>query len=356
MNRTDRLPLFHGAPGDAGADAAYPKGRLTRRRLLTALGMLGAVDAAITLPSSAWAQDPSSRSTVLRLFVGYPAGGGGDILVRQLGKRLAQVLQQSVIVDNKPGAGGTLAASALAAAAPDGSTIYMADSSILVAPAVYDKLGYEPQSLTPVMGLGQLAYCVVVHPSFPARSVAELVRVLKGAPGKYSYASPGVGNIAHLGAEAFKQAAGVDMVHIPYKGGGPAITDLVGGQVPICFISLPPALVHAQAGKLRMLAVTTAQRLESAPDVPTLAETLPGFEAVTNMFVVAPPRTSASVVERLAAGIRSAAQDAELRQTFLTQGASIELRGPEALAAQINAELRRWPEFARSIGIRPGNG
>ena len=355
MNRTDRLPLIHGSPDNTGADAACPKGSLTRRRLLTALGTLGVADAAVTLPSRAWAQDTAARSTVLRLLVGYPAGGGGDILVRHLGRRLAQVLQQTVVVENKPGAGGTLAASALAASAPDGSTVYMADSSILVAPAVYDKLGYEPHSLTPVMGLGQLAYCVVVHPSFPARSVAELVRVLKGAPGKYSYASPGVGNIAHLGAEAFKQAAGVDMVHIPYKGGGPAITDLVGGQVPICFISLPPALVHAQAGRLRLLAVTTAQRLETAPDVPTFAETFPGFEAVTSMFVVAPPRTPAPAVEKLAAGIRAAAQDTELRQIFLAQGASVEIRSPEALATQIHAELRRWPEFARSIGIRPGN-
>jgi len=322
---------------------------INRRQVLITLGAGAAV------PAPVLAQEAGTRGGVLRILVGYPAGGGGDILVRGLAKRLAQVMPQTVIVDNKPGAGGTLAASMLASSPADGSTVYMTDSSILVAPAVYEKLGYEPQSLTPVLGVGQLVYCVVVHPSFPARSVAELIQVLKAAPGKYSYASPGVGNLAHLGAEAFKHAAGVDMIHIPYKGGGPAITDLVGGQVPICFISLPPAVAHAASGKLRMLAVTTARRWEAVPEVPALAETLPGFEAVTNMFLVAPPRTPGAVVERLAAAFRSALNDAELRQAYLALGASVDIRSTEALASQIAAELRRWPEFVRSIGVRPGS-
>jgi tripartite-type tricarboxylate transporter receptor subunit TctC len=232
--------------------------------------------------------------------------------------------------------------------------VYLADSSIWGAPAVYEKLGYDPRALTPVIGMGQLGYCVVVHPSFPARSVVEFIQVLKAAPGKYSYASPGIGNIAHLAAEAFKRAAGVDMVHVPYKGGGPAISDLIGGQVPICFISLPPALAQAQAGKLRMLAVTTAKRWETAPAVPAMAETLPGFEAVTTSFVVAPPKTPPAIVDRLAGAFRTALADPELRQAFLSMGASVEVVAPDALGRLIASELTRWPELARSIGIRPG--
>ena len=321
---------------------------LQRRQLLAALG-------GTLLPlSPGWAQDTATQGPALRLLVGYPAGGGGDTLVRHISKRLATLLSQPVVVDNKPGAGGTLAASALATSSPDGSVVYMADSSILVAPAVYEKLGYDPRALTPVLGLGQLGYCVVVHPSFPARSAAELIQVLKAAPGKYSYASPGIGNIAHLAAEAFMRAAGVDMVHIPYKGGGPAISDLIGGQVPICFISLPPALAQAQAGKLRILAVTTGKRWETAPAVPTLAETLPGFEAVTNSFVVAPPKTTAATVDRLATALRAAFGSPEVLQAWSSLGVMVQLVSADALALQIDAELKRWPELARSIGIRPG--
>jgi tripartite-type tricarboxylate transporter receptor subunit TctC len=319
-----------------------------RRRALATLASIGGALLPLQL---SWAQDAKST---LRLLVGYPAGGGGDALVRRISKSLGAVVPQAVVVDNKPGAGGTVAASALATSPPDGSVVYMADSAILVAPAVYEKLGYDPRTLTPVLGVGQLGYCMVVHPSFPARSVAEFIQVLKAAPGKYSYASPGIGNIAHLAAEAFKRDAGVDMVHVPYKGGGPALSDLIGGQIPICFISLPPALAQAQAGKLRMLAVTTAKRWPTAPEVPTLAETLPGFEAVTNSFIVAPPKTPAAIVERLAAAFRKVYEDPELRQAFLGMGATVELVAADALAQQIAAELKRWPELARSIGIRPG--
>ena len=322
--------------------------QMRRRDLLTAVG------GSCLLASGVWSQDTSSTSA-LRVLVGYPAGGGGDVLARAVTKRLTQTLQRPVEVDNKPGAGGTLAANALANSTPDGSTVYMTDSATLVAPAMYEKLGYDPQSLTPVLGLGQLAYCVVVHPSFPARTVEELIQVLKAAPGKYSYASPGVGNIAHLAAERFKQAAGVDMVHVPYKGGAPAISDLIGGQIPICFISLPPALAQRASGKLRILAVTTAKRWESAADIPTMAETLSGFEAVTHMFVVAPPKTPAAQVEKLAAGFRAALGDAEVRKVFTDSGATVDIKSSEVLAKQIQAELKLWPELVRSIGIKPGN-
>ena len=314
-----------------------------------------ALGAALVTPTSVWAQDIPSNAPALKILVGYPAGGGGDALVRTVSKKLGQVLQRSIVVDNKPGAGGTLAASLLANSPADGATVYMADSAILVATATQEKLGYDPQSLTPILGTGQLAYCVVVHPSFPARSVEELIQVLRASPGKYSYGSPGVGNIAHLAAEKFKKAAGVDMLHVPYKGGAPALIDLIGGQIPICFISLPPALAQRSTGKLRVLGVTTLQRWETAKDIPSISETLPGFEAVTSMFIVAPPRTPGAAVERLALGFRTVLSDPEIKRTFLEMGANVEFLGPDALGKQISAELKSWPELARSIGIRPGS-
>ena len=325
-------------------NASYPG--FKRREFLGAASALGLT------PFHSSAQD-TSNSPVLKVLVGYPAGGGGDVLARAVTKRLTQTLHRPVVVDNRPGAGGTLAAQVLAHSAPDGSTIYMTDSATLVAPSLYEKLGYDPQALTPILGLGRLGYAVVVHPSFPARTLDELIRVLKAAPGVYSYASPGVGNMAHLAAEKFKQAAGVDMVHVPYKGGAPAMADLIGGQIPICFISLPPALAQRTSGKLRILAVTTAKRWESAADIPTVAETLPGFETVTQMFVLAPPKTPVAWVERLAAGFGAAMEDNEVRKVFADSGAAVEPSSADVLARQIQTELKLWPELVRRIGIKP---
>jgi tripartite-type tricarboxylate transporter receptor subunit TctC len=319
-----------------------------RRRVL-----LGAASALGLTPWHLGAQD-NSNGHALKVLVGYPAGGGGDVLARAVTKRLTQTLNRPVVVDNRPGAGGTLAAQVLAHSPPDGSTVYMTDSATLVAPSLYEKLGYEPQSLSPILGLGRLGYAVVVHPSFPARTLDDLIRVLKAAPGLYSYASPGVGNMAHLAAEKFKQAARLDMVHVPYKGGAPALSDLMGGQIPICFISLPPALAQRASGKLRILAITTAKRWESAADIPTVAETLTGFETVTQMFVLAPPKTPAVWVERLAAGFGAAMEDNEVRKIFADSGASVELSSADALTRQIQTELNLWPDLVRRIGIKPG--
>ncbi|MEQ1852249.1 MAG: tripartite tricarboxylate transporter substrate-binding protein, partial [Chthoniobacteraceae bacterium] len=217
----------------------------------------------------------------VRLMVGYTPGGGADVLARIFAQKYAEVLGQPVVVENRPGAGGTFAAATLATAAPDGYTVYFAESTILVAPAMYEKVAYDPLTLAPIGQLASLPYAIVVHPSFPAKSVAELIAIAKASPGKYSYASPGVGNIAHLTAEIFSKATGVKFTHVPYKGGAPALADLVGGQVPICFVSLPPTLPLAKSGRLRLLGVTTEKRVPIAPDVPTVAETLPGFNTAT---------------------------------------------------------------------------
>ncbi|MGD9945273.1 MAG: tripartite tricarboxylate transporter substrate-binding protein [Burkholderiaceae bacterium] len=288
----------------------------------------------------------------IRMMVGYSAGGGADALGRSFAAKFSHVLQQSVVVENRAGAGGTLAATALAGAQPDGHTLYWADSAILVAPAVYDKVAYDPLAFAPVSAICSLLYSIVVHPSFPARTVKELIAVLKADPDRYSYASPGVGNIAHLGAELFKKAAGVKMVHVPYKGGTPALTDLVSGQVPICFVSLPPVLPLAKAGRLRLLAVTSEKRSPVVPDVPAIAETFPGFNAVTSGFLLAPPGTPADVVGTLNKAARAAMAMPDLQADYIQKGALVATGTPDELAAQIRHELGVWGSTAREAGAR----
>lgn len=318
--------------------------RPTRRRVIQALGALAG--------GQAFAQPSSQRPGTIKLMVGYAAGGGADVLARVLTHHLSQALDQPVVVDNRPGAGGTLAAGALANAPADGSVLYLAESAVLVAPAIYDKISYDPATLTPVGAIAQVPYTVVVHPDFPARSVAELISVLKANPGKYAYASPGVGNVAHLSAEMFKRAAGVDMLHVPYKGGAPALADLIGGQIPICFVSMPPVLPLAKAHKLRLLGVTTASRSEAVKDVPAIAETLPGFDTATNSFVLAPPRTPAAIVARLNTAFGTVMALPEVQREYAAQGAAVRTGSPQALAAQIQAELKTWDTVARAAGVR----
>ena len=318
--------------------------RPNRRHAIQALGAL--------ISGQAIAQPTAQRAGAIKLMVGYAAGGGADVLARLLTQHLSQALDQPVVVDNRPGAGGTLAASALVNAPADGSVLYMAESAVLAAPAIYDKINYDPTTLTAVGALAQIPFTVVVHPDFPARNVAELISVLKASPGKYAYASPGVGNIAHLSAEMFKRAANVDMLHVPYKGGAPALADLIAGQIPICFVSMPPVLPLAKAQKLRVLGVTTTTRSEIAKDVPTIAETLPGFNAAANSFILAPPKTPPEIVTRLNTAFRAVMALPEVQREYAAQGVTVRTGTPQELAAQIRSELKTWDTVARGAGIR----
>jgi len=319
--------------------------KLGRRLALSAL-VLG-----IAAPRG-FAQTGAYPTRAVQLLVGYPPGGGADILGRIFANKLSPLLGQPVVVENRPGAGSTIAAAALASAPPDGYTVFFAESGILVGTTIYDKVGYDPLALTPIGALGNLPYSVVVNPTFPAKNVQELIEVLKASPGKYSYASPGVGNIAHLSAEMFQKAAGVQMVHVPYKGGTPALADLVSGQVPICFVSLPPALALARSGKLRLLAVTSAKRSPVAPDVPAISETLPGFNAAASIFLLAPPQTPAAIVDRLNAAMRAVMAMPDVLSDFVAQGATVETGTPQELAAMFREELASWGAIVKSAGIR----
>jgi len=290
----------------------------------------------------------------VRMLVGYAAGGGADGLARILAAKLSENFGQQVLVENRPGAAGTLAADALAKAAPDGYTLYFADTAILIAPSMYAKLPYDVlKSFAPVSGVCSLPLAFVVHPSFPAKNVPELISVLRAAPGKYSYASPGVGTVQHFAAEMFKKMAGVDMVHIPYKGAAPILTDLIGGQVPIAVISASPAIAQARAGRLRPIALTGRERLSSVSDWPTLAETLPGFDAAPRLFLIAPAGTPAGIVQRLNDATRTALLAKDLLDGFEKQGAAATPMAADELGGLMAAEVVRWASVAKDSGIKP---
>ncbi|MCC8432629.1 tripartite tricarboxylate transporter substrate binding protein [Reyranella aquatilis] len=322
--------------------------KFSRRHVLSALaaGIVGSQVAG----RGAFAQAYPSRP--IKLLVGYPPGGGADILARIFANKLSPLVGQPVVVENRPGAGSTIAAAALASAPPDGYTLFFAESGILVGTTIYDKVGYDPLTLTPVGIIGNLPYSLVVNPSFPAQNVRELIDVLKASPGKYSYASPGVGNIAHLSAEMFQKEAGVQIVHVPYKGGTPALADLVGGQIPICFVSLPPALALARSGKLRLLAVTSTKRSPVSPDTPAIAETLPGFNSVASIFLLAPPGTPAPIVERANAAMREVMAMKDVQSDFVAQGATVETSSPQALATLFKDELASWGSIVKSANVK----
>ncbi len=322
--------------------------KLGRRRALSALA--AGVSGSVLATRGAFAQAYPSRP--IKLLVGYPPGGGADILARIFANKLSPLVGQPVVVENRPGAGSTIAAAALASAPPDGYTLFLAESGILVGTTIYDKVAYDPMTLTPVGIIGNLPYSLVVNPSFPAKNVRELIDVLKASPGKYSYASPGVGNIAHLSAEMFQKEAGVQIVHVPYKGGTPALADLASGQIPICFVSLPPALALARSGKLRLLAVTSAKRSPVSPDTPAIAETLPGFNSVASIFLLAPPGTPAPIVERANAAMREVMAMPEVQADFVAQGATVETSSPQALATLFKDELASWGSIVKAANVK----
>ncbi len=297
------------------------------------------------------AQEYPSRP--VRLLVGYPAGGGMDTISRLLAPKLAEALGQPFVIENRPGASGGVAAEALAAAPTDGHVLMVAESGTLALPAVNPKVSFDPlKQFAPVGGICSLPMAFVVNADFPARNTLELIAVLKASPGKYSYASPGVGTLQHLAFELFRRAAGVTAQHVPYKGANAMMPDLMSGQVPIGVISSLAAQGQARSGKIRTLAVTSLQRLPSSPEWPTLAETLPGFNAAPNVFLVAPAGTPASVIQRLSVATRNAVTSKELEESFAKQGATATPSTPQELGALIAEETRRWAAVVKDAGIR----
>jgi tripartite-type tricarboxylate transporter receptor subunit TctC len=292
-------------------------------------------------------------SRPVRLLVGFPPGGAMDAVARVLSPKLAEALGQQFVVDNRTGAGGAIAADALVKSAPDGHTLLLGESGTLIVPSINPKAAYDPvRQFAPVSAICSLPLAVVASRSFPAATPAEMIAILKASPGKYSYASPGIGTLQHLAFELLKREAGVEVLHVPYKGASAMMPDLMSGQVQVGAISALVAVNQSRAGAIKTIAVTSPSRLRNAPDVPALAETLPGFSAAPNVFVVAPAGTPPVVVGRLNALLRSIVTAQDVAATLEKQGATPGSGTPAELGAQIAEEVKRWATIVKDAGIK----
>lgn len=307
---------------------------------------------ALLVASSQLGQAQQYPAKPLRMLVGYSAGGGADALARLIAAKMADGLGQQVLVENRPGAGATIAAAAVASSPADGYTIFFADTALLIAPAIYQKLSFDPvKSFAPVSGACTTPLVIAVNNEVKAASVAELISALKANPGRLSYGSPGIGTVHHLAMETFKRQAGVDIVHVPYKGASAIIPDVISGQLQIGIISAPPALAQSKAGRLRPIALTSPVRVAGA-DWPALADTLPGFDASPRLFVLAPAGTPAGVVTKLNETLKSALASKDLLDAFSAQGAFADWSTPQALGVLMAQESLRWAQVARDAGIK----
>ena len=291
----------------------------------------------------------------VRFVVGFTPGGPSDILARALGQKLAERWKQQVVVENRPGAGGNIAAAEVAKSAPDGHTWLLGNNSILATnQSLYRSLPYDPvKDFAPVALVAVQPNILVVHPSLSVSSVAELIKLGKENPGKLNYASSGAGAAAHLAGELFKTMAGVEMVHVPYKGAQPALTDLLAGQVQLMFATSASVIPYVKAGRLRALAVTTALRSPSVPELPTVSEAgLPGFEATTWHGVVVPAAVSPSLVQTLNESINAALKERALHERLSALGAEVTTGTPREFADYIAREIPKWSKVVRDSGAR----
>jgi tripartite-type tricarboxylate transporter receptor subunit TctC len=293
-------------------------------------------------------------SKPIRLLVGIAPGGGLDASTRIVAGALSKVIAQQVVVENRAGAGGTIAAATVASAPADGYTLLYGSTSLMIAPAIYDNLAFDPvKSFAPVAGTVTDPLVIAVNPGVPARNTAELIALAKANPGKFSYGSPGVGTVHHLAMESFKTAAGLQIVHIPYKGAAGYVPDLIAGVLPIAVVSVAAALPQAKAGKLRVIAITSPGKLEVAPDWATLAEQIPGFDMPSTQFIMAPTGTPAAAIGRLSEALRTALTLDDTKRAFDAVGGQPEHVPPEALATRIREGVVKWSTIARESGARP---
>ena len=290
----------------------------------------------------------------VRIVVGYPPGGTVDFMARIVAKGLSENFKQQVLVDNRPGGGTVISTELVARAAPDGYTLMLTNIAFGANPSLVAKLPYDTvRDFAPVSLVALLPSFLVVHPSLPVRSVRELVTLAKSKPGQLSYASAGNGSLLHLTMERFKTVAGMNMVHIPYKGAAPALGDVLGGQLAIMFIPGPPALQHIKSGRLSALGVTNATRMALLPDVPTIAESgYPGFELYDWEGILAPAGTPAPIIARLNAEINTILRTPEVREYIQSQGATAAGSTPEELAQRIASEISIWADVVRKSGMR----
>jgi len=306
-----------------------------------------------TLASVGNSQAQGYPTRPVTLVLGFAPGGPSDVMARIFGKKLEQVLGQPVVIENRSGAGGNIAAELVARATPDGHTLLLGNSGILAANAsLYKKINFDPvKDFAPITLVGAQANVLVVHPSLPVRTLAELIAYAKTNPGKMNFASGGRGSSPHLAAELLKAKAGIDIVHVAYRGTGPALQDVVAGHVPMCFSSVSPVLGYLQNGTLRALGVSTLERTALLPDVPTIAELgFPGFEAGAWHGLVAPAATPQDVIATLHRGMMAALNDPDTRQALTTFGLDVVGSTPEELSAYVKSEIPRWAEIIKASG------
>ncbi len=310
--------------------------------------------------AAAFAPAPAPAQTFpakpVRIVVPFAPGGGSDILARILGQKLGEAWGVTVIIDNRPGAGGNIGTELVAKSPADGYTLVLGVfGPIAVNVSLFKSIGYDPvRDLTPITRAVNVTNLLVVHPSLPAKSVKELIALARENPNALNYASGGSGTAGHLAAELFKSTAGVQMVHIPYKGSGPAMIDLLAGQTALIFDNMPSALPYAKSGRLRALAVTTTTRSAAVSDIPTVAEAgLPGFEATNWYAILGPAGLPMPVVDKLNRDIVRALQIPDVKERLAAIGADVATQTPEQFSEFIRAEIEKWGKVVRSAGIKP---
>lgn len=327
-------------------------GRISRRGVL-----LGAAAGALCAPWGASRAAAVAGGRPVTLVVSYPVGGGADLMARVIAPRMAEALGQSVVVDNRPGASGQIAGTFVARAAPDGTTLLVDASSFAVNPSLYPKMAYDIQkSFTPLAVLATFPNVLVCSAGFPARSVQDVVRMARERPGGIAYASSGNGSAQHLAGALFEQRAGVKLSHVPYRGGGPAMNDVMGGQVPLFFANVASSLGHIQSGRLRALAVTAPVRARSLPTVPTMAEVgVPQYEVLEWNPVLAPAGLPADTREALVGALRKSLADAEVLARVRALGGDVFPDASQASAGKfIQAQQAQWARVVRERGISVG--
>ena len=290
----------------------------------------------------------------IRLVVPYPPGGPTDFVGRAVAAKLSELLGQTMVVDNRPGAGTIIGSELIARAAPDGyNLLFGTGGGTFLTPLILPKVPYDPQKdFAPVAMLVMSPMVLVVHPSVGASSVKELIAVAKAKAGQLNFSSVGAGTAPHLGGELFKSLAGVDLLHVPYKGTAPAMTDLIAGRVHMTFSSIPTVLTHAQAGRLKMLGIGGAKRSPALPDVPPVADTLPGFELVTWYAIFAPAGTPAAIVNRLNVETAKVLKDTDIQKRFGEQGLETTVMTPQELKRYTETDVGRWARLIKAANIK----
>jgi tripartite-type tricarboxylate transporter receptor subunit TctC len=307
------------------------------------------------LACAAAAAQPAYPAKPVRFIVPSAAGGGTDIIARAISLKLAESLGQQFVVDNRPGAGQMIGIELAARSPADGYTILMAASTLAINPIMYKKVSYDPlRDFAPITQAATLPNVLVVHPSLPVKSLAELIAYAKKRPGQLNFASAGIGTSPQMSIELLKSMAGIDLIHIPYKGTAPGVVDLLAGQVLVMAPNVLTALPHIKSGRLRALAVTSVRRSEALPDIPTVAEAgLPGYDSTQWYGVLAPAGTPREIVARLHDTIVHALRDAEVGKRLAADGAEAVGSSPEEFAAFIRSESEKWAKVASAAGIKP---